>query len=156
VVVTLLLGRLFQLLKIVASAYGLNVNQITGLGGIMSTLSVSQVNGSNILTLDNKNISYTLPSGLAVCSGISASTYYIPLPITPAITSNAVIHASLQVPDGITTNSIIYAKPFFSISSNQYIEVLFALPVTDVQTTIAWSIVALDSTPSAALSIMPS
>jgi hypothetical protein len=103
----------------------------------------------------------TGPTGGAILSGLAAITdvlsteYFIALPSTPVITSNAVIQATLQVPDGVSQNWIVYAEPEFGTGGAQYIHVSFSLPVGTVGTTIAWAVIATDCTPSNPATSLP-
>ena len=90
----------------------------------------------------------TTLAGLATIGTNTGSTnYYIQIPSTFPITTNAVVQTLLQVPDGVTQNWIVYAQPILS-GGKQYILVSFSVPVTSALTTISWSVVLPTCTPT--------
>jgi len=127
------------------------------------TLNIASSPGTNgqVLTSGGQYATWVTPltsiaSGLAFCpTTLPSNTYFISVPAGSFITSNAIVQTTLQVPDGISQNWIVYAEPYFGPLGTQYIKVEFASIVTNSATTIAWTILARDSTPAGATANMP-
>jgi len=125
------------------------------IGGSQGTNGQGLTSGGQYATWVNPVTS--VASGLATCPiTTSSNSYYIQVPSGSFLTSNAIVQTTLQVPDSTTQNWIVYAEPYFGALGAQYIYVEFASVVTDAATTIAWTIIAKDSTPTAAIVTVPS
>ena len=133
---------------------------------LSGTTFKATINGSaglngQVLTSNGSNTTWQTPSslvafGLATCPVDPGSNiYYIQVPDGSFTTSNAIVQTTLQIPDGSTQNWIVDASPYFGSLGAQYIFVEFAATVTNAGTTIAWSILASDSTPTPALLTVP-
>jgi hypothetical protein len=96
-------------------------------------------------------------SGLATILGDSTNdTWYINVTAeVPGLTATSVVQATLQVPDGVTQNWIVYAEPLAPAGVNRYIKVVFASPVEASGVTVSWFVAALDVTPSEATAVGP-
>ena len=91
------------------------------------------------------NVVWATPlAGLSTIGSTGFTDYWITIPSPPFFTANAVVHCTLQIPDGV--NRIISAGPFFASPTDglQYIKVVFETATTNPNTTIAWSIPLLD------------
>ena len=91
------------------------------------------------------NVVWATPlAGLSTIGSTGFTDYWITIPSPPFFTQNAVVHCTLQIPDGV--NRIISAGPFFASPADgaQYIKVVFETVITNPNTTVAWSIPLLD------------
>jgi len=109
-------------------------------------------NGTGLVTWSTPT-GTVYPSGLSVCP-VGSNIYYIPVPDNSFTTSNAVVQTTLQIPDGSTQNWIVDAKPYFGLLG-QFIFVEFSIPIINTGTTVAWTVLAKDCTPSTASDIIP-
>jgi hypothetical protein len=96
-------------------------------------------------------------TGLSVIPGDGTSTEWF-INVTsevPNLTTTSVVQVTLQVPDGSSQNWIVSADPLAPAGVNRYIRIVFASPVTDTNTTVAWFVAALEVVPSEASTIGP-
>jgi hypothetical protein len=123
----------------------------TGAGAITG---VQTINGS---AYPPASPSAAVYSGLSVIPGDGTSTEWF-INVTsdvPGLTATSVVQVTLQVPDGSSQNWIVSADPLAPSGVNRYIRIVFASPVTDTNTTVAWFVAALEVVPSEAGTVGP-
>jgi hypothetical protein len=123
----------------------MSASSLIGSNLSLGSLSVQSLTAT-ALTVDGTKVVPIFMSGTCLFEGDNASTsWWIPLGL-PANTldKSAPVLCGLQIQDGFTGNSVVYAQPFSSATA-QYILVEFASPVVN-NVSVAFAVMTTSST----------